>query len=115
MTLSSLVSSSRHFQPQSPRAILFVFGFSECVQDYTRQLLAVLGHLVVYVIKTIELFHEVFMSLVVLARTPVWKKPLSLHLAIATPILFAIVLTMMVINQPNLRVGKSLGICKVLS
>lgn len=40
------------------------------------------------------------------SRTPVWKKPLSLHLAIATPILFAIVLTMMVTSIPAFNLKK---------
>lgn len=40
------------------------------------------------------------------SRTPVWKKPLSLHLAIATPIICAILLTVIVTSIPALGMSK---------
>lgn len=40
------------------------------------------------------------------SRTPVWKKPLSLHIAIATPIICAIALTIAVTSIPALKMSK---------
>lgn len=40
------------------------------------------------------------------SRTPVWKKPLSLHIAIATPIILAILLTVMVTSIPAFKLSK---------
>lgn len=40
------------------------------------------------------------------SRTPVWKKPLSLHIAIASPILLAIILTILVTSIPAFQLKK---------
>lgn len=40
------------------------------------------------------------------SRTPVWKKPLSLHIAIAVPIICAISLTLVVTSIPSLKMSK---------
>jgi len=40
------------------------------------------------------------------SRTPVWKKPLSLHIAIASPIVLAILLTVLVTSIPAFNLKK---------
>jgi predicted Na+-dependent transporter len=40
------------------------------------------------------------------SRTPVWKKPLSLHIAVASPIVLAIILTLLVTSIPAFNLKK---------